>query len=1216
MELRPTQLTFDEAKRIFTDSAAANCTELLHVFPERYWSPYPFAVPPSQYSLLRRIARAVRQAMHVVIENYCNDADIQTIMPLDPGVLSCLRRVKEERENPYKIGAWRPDFLFNEFGSPVLCEINARFAFNGYFVSHQGCSLLESLSYLKTCPGIPFRLMAEVEDRFVNAFYSRLANAGVAPVKGRPTLGILLGKEAGWDVHLFASRMKARGRMDVRFVKPTDLNINQETGALCDQHGVSLSLLALELHQDELCGLDPAVLLAVAKRAVLNDLWTIFVLHDKRLFAVMSNMVIMKKYISSEKTLRLLSDHIIPTFTLGQMKSAVLETPSKWLIKPHLLGKGKGFLIGSQYDGRQHAWEADVRAAPDEWIVQNIVKQRVFDVTVAEGERRKMYVVGVLLCLNDHLLAPGIFRASAVENIIVNVAGGNSCILLPMLLNTQWVQEQQNHDVENIDESFLSAFPESVWCNREDSVKVRSSLDAHGIAVIRDFMKSSRSGDARAPSLSKAASQDGQGCQDQTGTPTFAAEGVKAPSSSQHQDAASDEFSRHDHGDNKELVEYLSEYGAMNYHDAGQTLVWDVRPSGKSTARSHNAQEFPMHTDCCFEDPPPRFIALYVVIQDMKGGGISRFISTEFMAKYLLSPETLHILRMTEFSFKVPEEFLKVSGSSVCTGPIISAHGFWRYRGDIILRELLSPAQVRALKELDDVLMNPHLSLTTRLPQDALVILDNTRWFHGRSKIKDSARWLKRLRFHSLTPLADRFDFNRMESQLFFQRDDSDMSQPLSRMCTQENPMSTDLEMEPTPLSRFLALIPPPPCTSSGEPANAAELLLRYPILTKQDLFDQVDASIAQQQKESGNVDSVFEGLYWSPSGGTIGPPKYFPTSTSENALQRQIMSQFLQSLHVLDGHTICANLLSSSKMYRAMEILNDFVSYCGGSSLPIGALTPDEEVVQMIRTFHANTICGMPPRLVQLASHLKQCHIALPSVKRIIFGGEPLYEAKIVLIREAFGRDVEIQSIYGSAETGIWGVQPMGCHQRDCYAYCPSVVHVSILDPNEKGFGRIIVTNLLRTRFPVVRYDMGDIGRFETVNGMPGLRLAGRATTRNSFSLGSEYFTFTSDEIEAASSLLREATDYQIVLTVDDSSRMDVATFFVVWTAPESAKTTDDLKGAYEVELRADIVRVVGGTDMASVPCIVRVAVVSAGELKRTATGGKTIRVIDQRLR
>jgi phenylacetate-coenzyme A ligase PaaK-like adenylate-forming protein len=156
-------------------------------------------------------------------------------------------------------------------------------------------------------------------------------------------------------------------------------------------------------------------------------------------------------------------------------------------------------------------------------------------------------------------------------------------------------------------------------------------------------------------------------------------------------------------------------------------------------------------------------------------------------------------------------------------------------------------------------------------------------------------------------------------------------------------------------------------------------------------------------------------------------------TSTSENALQRQIVSQFLQSLHVLDGHTICqcANLFASSKLYRAMEIVGDFVSYCGKSSLPIGALTPDrdEEVVQMIRTFHANTICGEPPRLVQLASHLKQCHIALPSVKKIIFGGEPLYEAKIVLTREAFGRDVEVQSIYGSAETGTRGksVQPRG---------------------------------------------------------------------------------------------------------------------------------------------------------------------------------------------
>ena len=694
----------------------------------------------------------------------------------------------------------------------------------------------------------------------------------------------------------------------------------------------------------------------------------------------------------------------------------------------------------------------------------------------------------------------------------------------------------------------------------------------------------------------------------------------------------------------------------MNFHDAGQTVVWDVRPNFSSNARSHNDKEFPMHTDCAFENPPPRFIALYVVRQDRHGGGISRFVPTDFLVRYLLSPESLRVLRMTEFTFRVPEEFRKAQGdgAETCSGPIISAHCHWRYRGEIIVRELLTAEQVAALAELDAVLCNPHYAMTTRLPQDSLVILDNTKWFHGRSKIKDSARWLKRVRFHSLTPAADLVDFTRMESLVFFRRETSTATSVCSPLvltagvedaggpsfsaheCENHEPPEGTKSISSAHVGgsgagslRHMLLHASSSC-GYGEPAVASlslaerqslpitQLLALFPIMSKSELFELVDAAFARRRQHapSDDDDAAFRGLYWSPSGGTVGPPRYFPTNVEENRRQRQMLAPLFAELGALTKDTICANLFASNRMYRAQEILNDFIVMNGGTTLPIGSASPDEEVVAFARDFRANTICGMPPRLVQLASYMKSRHIRLPNIRHVLFGGEPLYEPKVVLLREVFGRGVSLSSIYGSAETGIWAVQPPSCH-RDCYVYHPGIVHLQVVEPDEKGFGQLVVTNLVRTQFPVVRYDTGDSGRLEAVEGRPGVRLLGRRVQRHAFHLGSEYYT--TDEIEQAcpSFQRHRVVDYQLVLAVERGMRLlDTATFKVVLLREGGALEEDE--AVVVEEIRREIESAIGasentGTDGA-VPCVVAVVAVKSSELVRTSTGGKTLRVIDQR--
>jgi hypothetical protein len=142
-------------------------------------------------------------------------------------------------------------------------------------------------------------------------------------------------------------------------------------------------------------------------------------------------------------------------------------------------------------------------------------------------------------------------------------------------------------------------------------------------------------------------------------------------------------------------------------------------------------------------------MCLYVVQEDRCGGGHSLLLDTEVLNRYL-SRASLAVLTTTEFAMNVPEEFKK--GQETVTGRLIWAGGLWRYRSDLIIRDTCSASELAALRELDELLSNPHLVLSTDLPRDSVLVLDNSRWMHGRTVIYDRDRWLKRVRFHPLGP--------------------------------------------------------------------------------------------------------------------------------------------------------------------------------------------------------------------------------------------------------------------------------------------------------------------------------------------------------------------------------------------------------------------------------------------------------------------------------
>ncbi|KAJ9400726.1 hypothetical protein DTO282F9_2294 [Paecilomyces variotii] len=199
-------------------------------------------------------------------------------------------------------------------------------------------------------------------------------------------------------------------------------------------------------------------------------------------------------------------------------------------------------------------------------------------------------------------------------------------------------------------------------------------------------------------------------------------------------------------------------------HSNTQGALWDVtfKPEGVlSTANgktahsiSHSLGEFAWHTDGAFEQKPTRFFGFHIIHPDKMGGGVFRVLKAEDLFS-LLSPSTVDVLTNFEFDLRVPPEFHK--GVDTVKGKVlhIDSEGkpYVRYRRDIFLDPPSNnKAACDAVAELTQLLDEPE-KIGEAVPsfafkENMVLLMDNARFLHSRTDIKDRRRWLRRVRFH------------------------------------------------------------------------------------------------------------------------------------------------------------------------------------------------------------------------------------------------------------------------------------------------------------------------------------------------------------------------------------------------------------------------------------------------------------------------------------
>lgn len=195
------------------------------------------------------------------------------------------------------------------------------------------------------------------------------------------------------------------------------------------------------------------------------------------------------------------------------------------------------------------------------------------------------------------------------------------------------------------------------------------------------------------------------------------------------------------------LAALACKWGRPVDHGATSSILWDVCPKAMDPdcARSNTAEEFPLHTDCAFELLPPRYVGLQVIREDKCGGGESILVDAQ-AALQRLSHAARTALSTLPVTWRVPREFYK--GQHTIQAPILGLDGALRFRRDIIVDELLSDRQRKALEEFEVEIRATPALLKSVLPRGSLLIIDNWRMLHARSEVHDMRRLLKRVRFH------------------------------------------------------------------------------------------------------------------------------------------------------------------------------------------------------------------------------------------------------------------------------------------------------------------------------------------------------------------------------------------------------------------------------------------------------------------------------------
>jgi phenylacetate-coenzyme A ligase PaaK-like adenylate-forming protein len=278
-------------------------------------------------------------------------------------------------------------------------------------------------------------------------------------------------------------------------------------------------------------------------------------------------------------------------------------------------------------------------------------------------------------------------------------------------------------------------------------------------------------------------------------------------------------------------------------------------------------------------------------------------------------------------------------------------------------------------------------------------------------------------------------------------------------------------------------------------PPDDPEALGAIPVLTKEDLVTNTPP------ESEALLTGPLAAAYLFRSGGTTGAPKFSPFSVDEFKHWVDIFKRTYAAAGLTPDDRV-ANLFVCGSLYASFIFINRMVEEMGCLNLPFTASATPLSVSAQIERFDVNVLMGIPSWLLEVVSALGP--EAARRITKVFYGGENLYpEEREWLHSRLPNLSVLASGGYAAVDSGMIGYQ---CHASQGGVHHVHADHVILelvdpdtLQPVQPGeVGDILVTTLDRHLMPLIRYRIGDVGRW--IDGdcpcgrsMPRFELLGR---------------------------------------------------------------------------------------------------------------------------
>jgi phenylacetate-CoA ligase len=251
------------------------------------------------------------------------------------------------------------------------------------------------------------------------------------------------------------------------------------------------------------------------------------------------------------------------------------------------------------------------------------------------------------------------------------------------------------------------------------------------------------------------------------------------------------------------------------------------------------------------------------------------------------------------------------------------------------------------------------------------------------------------------------------------------------------------------------------------------EDLKKFPITTKQELkmYDQL-----MLLKDGVNT----EDLYSVSTSGSTGMPFKIFLSNDELAFRiaKWLRVLFFNKYSVKDkviSLTVRSDIDQKETIFQKFGFLRRLV---------VNSLLPASKLVEIILDYKPNVLYGNRSPISLLAMELVKRKIKPVGLKLVLVGGEMFHKHDRDLHYKAYG--TEPIEFYGSEEMGVMAFETP---ERDGLHLCDDLTYFEFLDKNNNPVlpgepGRIVVTDLIGTTMPFIRYDQGDLVNIKIITG------------------------------------------------------------------------------------------------------------------------------------